>query len=83
MDGQQADFRKAGCGSNRPGHGVRDVVELQIEKDSEPEGRQPFDRRRPLSRKELAANLEDAGHASKLARQGAGRPQGVNVQGDD
>ena len=79
VDREQADFGQAGCGGNRPGYGIRDIVELQVEEYPEAEGRKPFNGPRALRRKELTADLEKASHASQLARQGAGRPQAVNV----
>lgn len=80
---EQPDFGQAGSGGNRPGHSIRDIVKLQVEEYPKTEGRKPFNGARPLRRKELTADLEKAGHATKLARQGAGRPQAVNIQGDD
>jgi hypothetical protein len=83
VEREQTDFGQPGCGGNRPGHSIRDIVKLQVEEYPEAEGRKLFNGPRALRREELTADLDKAGHATKLARQGAGRPQAVNIQGND
>jgi hypothetical protein len=58
-------------------------VELQVEKDPEAEARELVDCLRTLRCKELAADLEQTCRAPKPACQSAGRPQAVDIQGDD
>ena len=58
-------------------------MELQVEEDPEPKARELFDRSRSFGREKLASYFEDSCRPSEPARQNAGRPQAVNIQGDD
>jgi hypothetical protein len=58
-------------------------VEFQIEENVKAEARELFNRPRAFSRKELQPNLKQACRTAKPPRQGAGRPQAVDVQGYD
>jgi hypothetical protein len=79
MDVHQPYLRQLRRRGNCSGHRVGDVVELQIEEYIEAQARELFDCPRALSSEELQPYLEKACRTAKPPRQGAGRPQAVNV----
>ena len=83
MDVDQADLGEVRSGGNSASHGIGDVVKLEIEEDFEAQARDFLDRSRAFRCEELQAYLEKARRTAKATRQGAGRPQAVNVQGYD
>ena len=58
-------------------------MEFQIEEDIEAQARELFNRPRAFRREELQPNLKEACRTAKPPRQGAGRPQAVDIQGYD
>jgi hypothetical protein len=80
---EHADPRQAGCGCHRASHGIGDIVKLEIEEDIGAKARKLFNGLRAFGCEELFADLEKASYASKLPRQGAGRPQAVHIEGND
>jgi hypothetical protein len=83
VDIHQADARQFRGSPDGTGYGVGDIVEFEVEEDTEAEAREPFDGSRTFRSEELAADLDHAGDTTKLTRQGAGWPQAVNIQGND
>ena len=83
MDVDHPHFGQLRGRGDRAGNRVRNVVELEIEKYLEAQTRELFNRPRAFSRKELQPNLKQACRTAKPPRQGAGRPQAVDVQGYD
>jgi len=83
VEREQTHLRKLGSGRYGLGHCSRDIVKLQIEKDAGSQASELFDRSGAFGGEELAANLEKASCATQLARQSAGRPHAVNIEGDD
>jgi hypothetical protein len=79
MKRQQPDVWQGGSSNHSFCNSVRDVVELEVQKDLDPLTRQLFDGSGTFGCKELAADLEETGHANKLARQGAGRLNAIKV----
>jgi hypothetical protein len=62
---------------------IGDVVKLEVEEYFKAQAREPLDRPWAFSREELEPNLEQACRTPKAPRQGAGRPQAVDIQGYD
>ncbi len=81
MDVDQADLWEVRSGGHGTGHRSGNIVKLEIEEDFEAQARDFFDRSRAFRCEELQANLEEARRTAKATRQGAGRPEAVNVQG--
>ena len=71
--------RRGDCSCDRIG----DIVELEVEECFKAQVREPFNRPRAFRREELKPDLEQACRTPKAPRQGAGRPQAVDVQGYD
>jgi hypothetical protein len=74
------EFRR---GNHSTGHGVRNVVEFQVEEDRNAKARKLSDGLRAFGGKECAADFEEVSHAAQLPSQLEGWPQAVNVQRDD
>jgi hypothetical protein len=83
MERQQADAGKLRCSSHRSRHRVGDVEQFQIQEDLKTEARELSNSARAFGGEELAPDLDQAGNPAKLTRQGASRPQAVNIQGYD
>ena len=64
-------------------NGVGNVVELEVEENSETQRRQLLDDLGSFCGKELASYLENACRSSKLPRQSRCLPGAVNIKGDD
>jgi hypothetical protein len=83
MNVQHAHTRKVGCGGHRACNRIRNVVKLQVEENISAQTRQLSNSLRALGCEELLADFEKPSYAAKLPRQGVGRPQAVNIQGND
>jgi hypothetical protein len=83
MQSHHVNARQFSSRSDRSGHRVGDVVKFQVEEDSEAHIRELFDGSRSLGGKELTTDFEKAGCPAQLARQGAGRPDAIDIQGND
>ena len=83
MDVEHCYLRQFSRRGDRAGNCVGDIVEFEIEEYLEAQTREPFDRPRAFSCEELKPNFEEARRTAKPPRQGAGRPQAVNIQGYD
>ena len=80
MDVDHPHFRQIRRPGDRAGNRVGNVVELEIEEYLKTEVRELFDRSRAFSCEELKPYFEEACCAAEPPRQGAGRPQAVNIQ---
>jgi len=83
MERKQADVRQFDGSRHGFCHCIWDIVEFEIEEDLCAGVREHLNCPRTLGSKELTPNFEEADYPAKPARQGAGRPQAVNVKGDD
>ena len=80
VDHPDAEPRRGG---HRAGHGIRDVVELQIEKHAVAARHKVVDERRAVAGEEPAADLEPAGDAAKTIGQRERICSGVDVECDE
>jgi hypothetical protein len=83
MQRQQPDPRQLSRRSHTSSDRIGNIVEFQVQEDPKTESRDLRYRSRPFRRKKLASDFEDSRRPAEPARQNGGRPQPVNVQGDD
>jgi hypothetical protein len=81
MDVDHPDAQPRG-GPNRAGHGRRDVVKLQIEKDAIAACRELGRQRRTLAREQTTADLETTDCAAQSIRKHARVRDGIDVECD-
>ena len=81
VDGHHLDAVLEGR-PDRPGHGVGDVVELEVEEDILAQGLELAEERRPLGREELQPDLERPG-VLEPADEGDALLLRLHVEGDD
>jgi hypothetical protein len=83
MDVHHPHLRQFGCRSHCACDSIGDVVKLEIKENLKAQTREPLDSPRAFRREELETHLEKACRTPKGPRQGAGRPQAVDIQGYD
>ena len=83
VNGGEADAREGSNAIYGPGHGIRDVMEFQVEEGAKAKGVKASEYRGTFGSEKLTANFDHAHRAAKPARRGERCPTGVKIQGDN